>query len=377
MPAIRWMILALKKAILGLGLAGTVVVFCGCNLPYVIHAGFGEARVLVRTVPMEKALSDTARSDEEHEKLLWVRRVREYARDKIGLKTGKSYLGFYDTKGQPAVWNLSASRRDALRPYSWSFPIVGKFDYLGYFDRAMAERDARRLEKEGYDTVIYGAMAYSTAGWLSDPFFSSLLKYDKVSLADTVIHELTHNTVFAKNDSDFTESVASFVGKTGSLEFLAAAEGRESKLYRQAIQEIEDRELMSEFLDGVYRDLETFYGRRDLSPAQKIAGRERVFAAQREKFKTRYLGRFHHPEAVKNWKEMPVNNARILLNRRYHHRTDLFEKVYEACRQDLSQTVAVFGRASKSKNAWRFMQEWLDSQKKNPNPQTTSRAAGA
>lgn len=349
----------LRKITIVLAPLGLGALFCGCNLPYIVHSGLGEARVLARTVPMDRALKNPRLSAPERDKLRWVCRVRDYARDTLGLKTGKSYLGFYDTEGRPAVWNLSASRKDALQPYSWTFPIVGKFDYLGYFDKAAAEDHARRLEKKGYDTVIYGAGAYSTAGWFADPFFSSLLKHDKAALAETVIHELTHNTVFVKNDSNFTESVASFVGRTGSLQFIAATMGEGSDLYKQAINDIEDEKVANEFLAGVYRDLEAFYARKDLSSAQKIAQRDKVFLVHRERFKTQYLPRFHRPEAMKACGELPVNNARILLNRRYNYPSDLFEKVYRACGQDLKEAIGVFAQAAKSKNAWQFLRDWL------------------
>ncbi len=319
---------------------------------------------MTNTVSMDRALKDPKLSDAEREKLLWVQQVREYAAGRLGLKAGRSYLSFYNTGGGPAVYNLSASRRDALQPYSWSFPIVGKFEYLGYFDKAMAKKDAARLEKEGYDTVIYPSPAYSTAGWFADPLFSSLLDMDKPQLANTVIHELAHNTVFMKDDSDFTESVANFVGTKGALEFIVSVAGKNSDLYRQTIQSAEDRKLLNEFLDGVYRDLSGFYGRKDLTSQQKIAGRATVFMAQREKFKTNYLSRFRHPEMMKRCGDLSVNNAWILLNRRYNYRLDLFEKVYQASNRDLKRTISVFMGATASQNGWKYLQNWLDSQAK-------------
>ncbi len=341
-------------------LAGTALVSAGCNFTYLVHCGFGQARVLTHAVPLTKALNATDLSPENRDKLLWVQQVRQYAQDAIGLKTGNSYLTFYDTRGGPAVYNLSACRKDSLDPYTWSFPIVGKIEYLGYFDQAKAKRHARQLEQEGYDTFIYGARAYSTAGWLADPLFSSLLKYDKPDLAETVIHELTHNTVFKPGDSGFNETVAHFVGQKGAIAFLDSRGGETAKLSRQMIESAEDQELVSEFLDGVYRDLDAFYRRTDLSSAQKIAHRDRIFLAHRQTFKTRYLPRLHHPEAMKDYAELPVNNAQIALHRRYNCDTDVFEKVYQANQRDLRKTVLVFAQAAKSPDAWQFLKNWLN-----------------
>ena len=40
---------------------------------------------------------------------------------------------------------VSAAPPDALRPYNWCFPIAGCIPYIGYFSRADAEREGRRL----------------------------------------------------------------------------------------------------------------------------------------------------------------------------------------------------------------------------------------
>jgi predicted aminopeptidase len=357
----------LKKIILAIFLIGPAFLSCGCSfpyLPYLVRSGIGQTHVMTNAVPLDRALKNPNLSPEDRDKLLWVRQVREYAQNRVGLKPGKSYLSFYDTQGKPAVYNLSASRKDSLTPYSWSFPIVGKFDYLGYFDKEMAQQHAALLEKQGYDIVIYGSIAYSTAGFFADPLFSSLLVLDKPFLADTVFHELAHNTFFMKNDSEFTESAANFVGKKGAREFLKFVAGEKSDLYKQAVDETEDRIILNEFYDRLYRDLNAFYRRTDLSSKEKIARRNQIFLAHTQKFKTDYLPRFHNPKAMKACGNIPVNNACILLNRRYNYRTDLFEKVFLASRQDLKQTVGIFVQATRSDNAWQYLQHWLSSQPK-------------
>ncbi len=353
-----------KKMVLAFVSSGVVGIFCGCgfsSLAYLFSAGVGEVHVLTGTVPMEAAITDPNISSENHEKILWVQQAREYARDVIGLNTGKSYLGYYDTGENEAIYSLSASRRDALEPYTWRIPVEGTVEGLGYFYKNLAESYADQLKGEGYDTVIYGALAYSTEGWFADPLYSSLLTLDKPILADAVIHELTHNTVFMVSDSQFNESAASFVGKMGALAFIRSVTGENSELYTQAIDEEADDALVTEFLNGVYQDLEAFYSRTDLTSEEKIAQRDKVFLANEEKFVTDFLPRFHDPEGMKEWGDLPVNNAWILLNRRYNKRTDLFENVYQACGQDLSQTVGVLIQATKSRDAWQYLENWLNS----------------
>lgn len=354
----------LKKTTVACFLVLGMVLLSGCGfpvIPYLIDAGRGELRVVGNTVPMDEALEDPNLSPENREKLLWVRQVRDFAEHSLGLRVGRAYQGFYDTGGDAAVYNLSAACKDALEPYTWCFPILGRVEYLGYFSKDLATEYGRQLKEDGYDIVIYGAVAYSTGGFFPDPLYSSLLSLDKPLLADTVIHELTHNTIFVAGDSGFNESIANFVGRKGALTFVEAVAGRESDLYRQAMDELADQQTVNEFLAGVYRDLQAFYSRTDLTPEQKIEQRAEVFQAWRDRFTSDYLPRFHDPERMASWGELPTNNAWVLLNRRYNSGLDLFEAVYQACGQNLSQAITIFTLAAGSDNATRYLQDWLKS----------------
>src|SRR5262249_29253930 len=130
---------------------------------------------------------------------------------------------------RPAVtWLVSGSRRTRLEAYEWSFPIVGRFPYKGYFDkkRALAERD--RLEREDWDASVGGAAAYKTPLPISDPLPSSALDESTGALAGLLIHELTHGTVSFKNETEFDESLADFVGQRGAQLYLAKRFGADS-----------------------------------------------------------------------------------------------------------------------------------------------------
>jgi len=346
---------------------GLTLFLSGCGfspISYLITSGVGEAHVLTGTVPLEAVLTNPDFPAETRDKIQWVQQVREYAQNTIGLAAGASYLGFYDTGQNAAIYSLSASRRDALEPYTWCIPVEGEVEALGYFYENLAKSYAEQLRLKGYDAVVYGSLAYSTEGLFADPLYSSLLELDKPILADAVIHEIAHNTIFMASNSDYNESVANFVGKKGALAFIESMAGKDSELYRKGVDEEADDDLVTEFLGGVYKDLATFYNRTDLTSEEKIAQREEIFLAHEQLFQTDYLPRFHYPEKMKKWGDLPVNNAWILLNRRYNTGRDLFEQVLAACNQNLNLAVGVFIQATSSTDPWQYLQSWLNSQSK-------------
>jgi predicted aminopeptidase len=120
--------------------------------------------------------------------------AREYARDSLRLRTKESFTTYSRLDKDTLVLVLSAAYRDRLEPYTWWFPIVGRVPYKGYFDFDAARRTARKFYEDGYDVSLRPSDAFSTLGWFNDPLLSTSLRRDSVDLANTVIHELTHNT---------------------------------------------------------------------------------------------------------------------------------------------------------------------------------------
>ena len=93
--------------------------------------------------------------------------------------------------------------------------------YRGYFDEAEANAEAARLAAEGDDVYIGGVPAYSTLGWFDDPVLSSFVRYPDTALARLVFHELAHQVVYAKDDTEFNESFATAVEEAGVARWIA------------------------------------------------------------------------------------------------------------------------------------------------------------
>src|SRR5215475_3013258 len=112
-----------------------------------------------------------------------------------------------------------------MEPKSWWYPLVGSLEYRGYFSEPGAQRYAGKLRKKGYDVYIGGASAYSTLGWFKDPVLNTFIFDPEPDLAETIFHELGHQQVFARGDTDFNEAFATTVGQEGARRWLRCTRG--------------------------------------------------------------------------------------------------------------------------------------------------------
>ncbi|MFP5354654.1 MAG: aminopeptidase, partial [Gemmatimonadota bacterium] len=110
------------------------------------------------------AVESAAVSPEERRRLQLVVDARTFAAEAIGLDAGKSFTTYSALERDTLVLVLSAARRDTLAPYTWWFPVVGRFPYKGFFDFAEAQQTAADMRRRGLDTYLRPASAFSTLG---------------------------------------------------------------------------------------------------------------------------------------------------------------------------------------------------------------------
>ena len=208
-----------------------------------------------------------------------------------------------------------------------ALPAGRQFPYKGYFNPKDAKREAADLAAKGYDTYIGGVGAYNTPLWFSDPVPSTVLDYSTGDLADLIIHELTHSTIWYKNQIDFNESMAEYVGGQGAKEFLAARYGPQSEELAAFIKSQEDEVSFGREMDALYAELDSVY-KSSATDSAKLSSREVIF--------TEGLKRLN----ALGFEYKILNNAVILSHRVYHQDLSLFEKAYEAQGRDWAKTVA-------------------------------------
>jgi predicted aminopeptidase len=328
---------------------------CG-DVLYLSRLGWHQSYITFHSVPVEALLRDEETGRPTKEKVRFIQEVKRYGEERFGLRKTKNYSKFFEVKG-PVLHVITACEKDRLLPYSWDFPIVGKVTYKSFFtaDEALKEKD--HLDRKGYDTFLQQAAAYSTLGWLKDPIFSSILGWNEGTLANLVLHEMAHATVYFKGRTDFNEQLATFIGNQGAIDFLTERHGSESKQVREAMDRQEDDLLFSGWTDQACQQLSAYYG-REISKEEKLKGREALFRSIEENFQ-KMKGQFK-TEEYRNVDKMGLNNAVLLAYRRYFFRLEKFEALYEYFGKDLKRVVAFLKEIHASKEEpSSFLDRWM------------------
>ena len=211
-----------------------------------VHYGLVQARgqvsIITNTRTVEDVLQDPYVPDSIKEKLIFVQEVRQYAFDSLGINDSKNYTTFYDQRGKPSLWIVTAAEPFELKAREWRFPLLGGFPYKGFFEYEMAQSEAKRLEEDSLDVHIGVVGGWSTLGWFKDPILSNMLSRKHGDLANLIIHELTHGTLFVKDSVEFNENLATFIGDEGAKRFLRSRFGENSEEYKVYVQDKEDYE---------------------------------------------------------------------------------------------------------------------------------------
>jgi predicted aminopeptidase len=347
--------------------AGSLLLLCvlgalsACSPLYVLRAGYEEARILSRRRPIARMVEDSTTAPRTRQKLELVLAARRFAQDSLHLEAGDSYTTYARLDSDTLAMIVSAAYQDRFQAYTWWFPIVGHVPYKGFFSEKKARKEARKLEEKGFDTYVRPTAAFSTLGWFNDPLVSPLLRYDSVTLAGTVIHELLHNTLYVPGQAMFNESLAEFVGSRGAIAFFCAGEGAGSRECRRANADWHDELVFGRFLDALVQRLDSLYSRPDLDRAAKLRERERVFEAARREFAAEVQPRFE-ASSYAGFLQGPLNNATLISRRLYYHRLDLFEEAYRRTGDDLLRTLEGLLAAARSnkKDPYGAVERWLD-----------------
>jgi predicted aminopeptidase len=205
-----------------LALAALCVLLSGCaNTLYLMQATGGELKVLHERVPISRLLADPRTPQELRARLVQVQAAREFASQELHLPDNKSYRSYADIGRDFVVWNVVAAPEFSVDAKLWCFPVAGCVSYRGYFHERRAREFAASLAVRGFDVAVEGVPAFSTLGRFADPVLSSMLRYGDDDLAATIFHELAHQLLYVRDDSEFNEAFATTVEDVGLERWLA------------------------------------------------------------------------------------------------------------------------------------------------------------
>jgi predicted aminopeptidase len=229
--------------------------------------------------------------------------------------------------------------------------------YKGYFDFAAAKRDAKGLADDGFDVYVRPSDAFSTLGFFNDPLLNTTLKGDSIGLANTVIHELTHNTYYAAGQAPFNESFAMFVGARGAAAFFRSR-GQEAAAAKVEA-EWEDDKLLARFWSRVIKSLDSAYAAHPSDKAARIAARDTVYARTRVALVSEIAPLLKTINPVYA-QRVQLNNAALLARRVYATDLDVFDRVYQREGRDLRRSIGrIIGLArANPSGAFAALERW-------------------
>lgn len=292
-------------------------------LPGCFHAGYlaqaaaGQAELLLGARSLPEVVHGKRVSPRVRRILARVPAIKAFGQER-GLRPTGNYDRYTQLRRRAAVWVVQGCAPLSFDEKTWHFPVVGSVPYLGFFDETSAQRYAEALARaEALDVAVRTASAYSTLGWFRDPVLSTMIPagpHALGELANTILHESVHATVYVNGQSAFNESLASFVADRLTLVWLVKTLGAEAEETRTWAEDHVWGERSVARLQRGYRELAALYG-SSRPDAEKRAEKARILGQLQEELR---LSR-------------PLNNATLAGYRTYGSGGAAFARLFQAC----------------------------------------------
>jgi len=206
------------------GLVLTLLLAACADSGYYWQSVAGHLQVMQKARPIEQWLKDGSAAAPLKQRLALAQRIRRFAVSELKLPDNASYHSYADLQRSSVVWNVVAASEFSLALKTWCVPVAGCVSYRGYFDAAQARAQAQALAAQGLEVQVYGVPAYSTLGWLNwaggDPLLNTFIHRPEGELARMIFHELAHQVLYVRDDTQFNESFASAVERIGAEQWL-------------------------------------------------------------------------------------------------------------------------------------------------------------
>jgi predicted aminopeptidase len=321
---------------------------CGCGTLYLAQAAGGQYHVLHARRPIDKVVADPGTPPPLRTRLMDVSAARDFAVTELHLPDNRSYRTYADIKRPYVVWNVVATPEFSIEPKHWCFPIAGCVAYRGYFKEKQARAFAAQLAAKGFDVTVGGVPAYSTLGKFADPVLSSMMRYGDSELVAIIFHELAHQLLYVKNDTEFNEAFATTVEDAG-LERWLKSRG-EADLMRDFLDEDAQEHAFIELFAQGRQQLKQLYG-SGIPPQQMRERKHQLLAeltSQARALQTRQGDQYYE-----SWLKEGLNNAHLASIATYYQCVPGFERLLAEQDGDLVRFYAAARELSRQPRAQR------------------------
>jgi predicted aminopeptidase len=312
------------ERILRLAAAAAALPLSACStVGYYGHLAHGEMALLAARKPVSSVLADPAGDAQLKTRLRTAQAAREFASTMLKLPRNRSYTSYADLHRPYATWNVFAAPEFSVEPLQHCFLLVGCLAYQGYFEQDKAEAAAAKLRTQGFETWIGGSAAHSTLGWFADPILNTMLRNDDDALASTIFHELAHQRLYVKGDTQFNESFATFVQREGLRQWHAdrglptvdATDPARAAQFSTLVLGLRDR-------------LHELYGRKLAAAVMREHKREEIASFRRDYARVRDV-QWGGKGEYDGWVAAEINNAKLVPFGVYDGWVPAFAALYE------------------------------------------------
>lgn len=328
-----------------------LVLISGCStVSYYGQSVVGHSKLMLARQPLPKAIKAAKESNNQKrlQQLELAQKLRQFSVNRLSLPNNKSYTSFVPLKREFPVWVVVAAEEFSVEAKQWCYPVIGCAAYRGYFSEQAAKEYADKLKQQGYETVVQGASAYSTLGWFSDPILPSMIRYGEANFADVLFHELAHQKLYLKGDSDFNEAYASVVGEQGAILWLS--ENRPELLEPYQAQ-LAAQQRFDTLVAELRKQLSSLYASQ-LSQNQMRSQKQALFVEFKNKYQSVVAEYWQGQNWFSRWFDKPINNARLVAISTYRKLVPEFERLLLiSCEGDFSRFYQSLQQLDSNKNA--------------------------
>ncbi len=300
---------------------------CVMSSCYVIQQAAPFLNQHIRARSNEKLIEDVRTAPKLKEFLRRVEDIRAFALDELELEETDNYTRFYSIDRDYLAAVVQAAPEFSIEPHLFKYPLFGSLPYRGFYNPDHARKEAARLKKKGIDVFIRPVDAFSSLGYFRDPLYSFMIGYSPSQLAELIIHEQVHATIFIKGEPEFNEKLATVVGREGALQYTVSRFGQAGKEYAELMESRKDSERFTADMQDLSQRLVAAYA-LDLSVEEKRRKKSETIEQFKREFSEEYDKRYSG-ESYRKAVSLELNNAYLSLFRLYEEPDGRIQRLLE------------------------------------------------